>query len=45
MTQATVVRPPGHHATRDMGVGFRAFFNAAIAGAWMDYLGLMELRL
>ena len=39
-----LVRPPGHHATRDGGVGFCIFCNGAIAGRHaLDVLGLERI--
>lgn len=39
-----LVRPPGHHATREAGVGFCIFCNGAIAGRHaLDVLGLERI--
>jgi len=37
------VRPPGHHATRDRGMGFCVFNNAAVAAARARALGLARV--
>ncbi len=39
-----LLRPPGHHAERDMGTGFCVFSNASLAGAYaLDTLGAKRI--
>jgi acetoin utilization deacetylase AcuC-like enzyme len=38
-----LVRPPGHHASRDRGAGFCYLNNAAIAAAWVRERGVRRI--
>ncbi len=40
---ASLIRPPGHHATRDRSMGFCLFNNAALAAAYATEIGLSKV--